>query len=245
MNEDLYALSLVIPAYNEEDYIANTLESVLSQSHPADEIILVANACTDNTAAIAKEILGSDHQILQIPEPGISHAKNYGAHFANGRYLAFLDADTIIPNRLFEHSICSLEENNKSVVYAHRKIDGKPSLGNNVLNFVENQILLGLITTIPRGYLMSRRGFFDHFAHQHGVFDESLDLGEDLDFGEKVLKYAGKKAVEVLNDYTTTIARREEGSEGSYFSTLSKWAAAYVRHKSPFKSWHINYSKDR
>lgn len=89
-------LSVVIPAYNAEATIARALESVLAQSCPAHEIIVVNDASTDNTADIvAHEYAGRVKLIEKIQNCGSSVARNTGIDAATGNYIAFLDADDV------------------------------------------------------------------------------------------------------------------------------------------------------
>ncbi|MEZ5346338.1 MAG: glycosyltransferase family A protein [Pyrinomonadaceae bacterium] len=85
-------VSVVIPAYNSRRYIGEAIESVLRQTLPVSEIIVVDNNCTDGTQLIAKE-LGAKLVYQQIQ--GASAARNRGIEAARGPWIAFLDADDI------------------------------------------------------------------------------------------------------------------------------------------------------
>ena len=87
-------ISVVIPAYNEADYIAETVSSVRTAALEVDgpvEIIVVDNNSSDDTAEIARS-LGA--KVVFEPVNQIARARNAGASFASGRYLVFVDADT-------------------------------------------------------------------------------------------------------------------------------------------------------
>jgi len=84
-------LSVIIPAYNEENYIGRCLQSLSQQSYRDFETIVVCNGCTDRTCEIARN-LGS--KVIEIQEKGIVLARNVGANEALGETLLFLDADT-------------------------------------------------------------------------------------------------------------------------------------------------------
>ena len=68
-------ISVVIPAYNERDFVAEALGSIRNQSYDRLETIVVANACTDDTAKVARELAS---RVIETPRQGISHAKNLG-----------------------------------------------------------------------------------------------------------------------------------------------------------------------
>ena len=89
-------VSVVIPAYNEERLIAAAIASVFQSrselvANKQVEVIVVDNASTDNTAAIAAR---AGARVIPEPKRQISRARNVGAHAAQGRYLIFLDADS-------------------------------------------------------------------------------------------------------------------------------------------------------
>jgi glycosyltransferase involved in cell wall biosynthesis len=89
-------ISVIIPAYNEEHYIGPCVQSIQEQhSEDITEIIVVDNGSTDKTLATAKRFRGVT--VLSEPIKGPSHARQCGLLRANGDYVAFIDADTLIP----------------------------------------------------------------------------------------------------------------------------------------------------
>jgi glycosyltransferase involved in cell wall biosynthesis len=80
-------ISVIVPAYQEERCIARTLASV----RPGTEVVVVANACTDATASVAR---AHGARVVETPVRGVSHARNLGARASGGDVLLFLDADT-------------------------------------------------------------------------------------------------------------------------------------------------------
>jgi glycosyltransferase involved in cell wall biosynthesis len=85
-------ISVVIPAYNAEKYIARTISSVLAQTTKPDEIIIVDDGSTDNTASEIKKFADSVTYIHQ-QNAGASVARNTGIEHAKSDWIAFLDAD--------------------------------------------------------------------------------------------------------------------------------------------------------
>lgn len=85
-------ISAVIPAYNAEKYISRAIESVLKQSRPADEIIVVDDGSTDKTGEIVQTYGGKVRYIRQ-ENAGASEARNRGIEEASCEWTAFLDAD--------------------------------------------------------------------------------------------------------------------------------------------------------
>ncbi len=85
-------ISVVIPAYNAEQMIARAIDSVLAQTRPADEIIVVDDGSTDNTAKVIKSY-GDKVMLIQQENAGVSVARNTGIEAATGDWIAFLDGD--------------------------------------------------------------------------------------------------------------------------------------------------------
>jgi glycosyltransferase involved in cell wall biosynthesis len=86
------SVSVVIPAWNVEAYIARAIDSVLAQTRPADEILVVDDGSTDNTAQIIRRYEPRVRYLHQ-PQTGAPEARNRGIAEATGRWVAFLDAD--------------------------------------------------------------------------------------------------------------------------------------------------------
>ena len=85
-------ITVVIPAYNSEKYIARAIDSVLTQTHKPDEIIVVDDGSTDNTSEIARKYEPSV-KLIQQQNTGASVARNTGIEAATSEWIAFLDAD--------------------------------------------------------------------------------------------------------------------------------------------------------
>lgn len=91
-------ISVVIPAFNVEEYISECLDSVLNQSIPADEIIVVNDGSTDNTGFIAR-MYARKHPNIQVKEyenSGLCSARNKGLLGCHNEYVIFLDSDDIM-----------------------------------------------------------------------------------------------------------------------------------------------------
>jgi len=88
-------ISLIIPVYNEEKYIAFCLESIAKQKVKPDEVLVVNNNCTDNTLSIVKKF--TFVRILDEPKQGMIAARNAGFNAATNEIIARCDADTKLP----------------------------------------------------------------------------------------------------------------------------------------------------
>ncbi|MBV1922382.1 MAG: glycosyltransferase family 2 protein, partial [Pseudomonadales bacterium] len=91
-------ISAIVPTYNNANFIEDAINSILVQSHSVDEIIIVDDGSTDNTAAVIDAITKkTTHKIIYIQQDnqGPSSARNRGIEAASGDWLAFLDADDL------------------------------------------------------------------------------------------------------------------------------------------------------
>ena len=90
-------VSVIIPAFNAENFLHNTLESALAQTYPDFEVIVVDDGSTDGTADIVRLFVEKDHRVSLIAKKngGVSTARNIGIKQGRGQYVAFLDADDL------------------------------------------------------------------------------------------------------------------------------------------------------
>jgi glycosyltransferase involved in cell wall biosynthesis len=87
-------ISVIIPIYNAEKYLAEAINSVLAQNYHPLEIILVDDGSTDGSAEVARQF-GAVAQYHYQPNSGAAAARNWGISVAQGEFLAFLDADDV------------------------------------------------------------------------------------------------------------------------------------------------------
>ena len=90
-------VSVIIPVYNAENFIEQTIQSVLNQTIQDFEIIVLNDGSKDNSGAVIQALQKKDNRIIYISKSnsGVSDTRNMGVENAKGKYLAFLDADDI------------------------------------------------------------------------------------------------------------------------------------------------------
>jgi glycosyltransferase involved in cell wall biosynthesis len=145
MNEIFF--SVIIPAYNSEQYLAETVESVLAQKNSKFEVIIIDDGSTDETISIA-ESFGDNLRIAAKENGGVSTARNYGVQIARGNYVAFLDADDIWEPEKLEKQAVKLRKGYK-MVYSNRWNIGEkgdlPDLQSDIEEMYEGDIFLKLL----------------------------------------------------------------------------------------------------
>lgn len=112
-------ISIIIPVYNAEKYLARCLDSILdSLKDTKGELILVNNNSTDNSLKILAEYKEKNKnvRILECRTPGAAAVRNFGAKEAHGKYLWFIDADDKIDKDAIKKLLDTAKENNSDIV---------------------------------------------------------------------------------------------------------------------------------
>src|SRR4029078_12423266 len=89
-------VSILIPAYNSEEWIADSLESALAQSWPNKEIIVVDDGSTDRTLDVVTRFDSKLVKVATQPNQGAAAARNKAFSLSNGDYIQWLDADDLL-----------------------------------------------------------------------------------------------------------------------------------------------------
>ena len=89
-------VSILIPAYNAEDTIADTIKSAIGQTWPHKEIIIVDDGSTDRTSSIARQFASSELQVFTQQNQGAAAARNKALSLCQGDYIQWLDADDLL-----------------------------------------------------------------------------------------------------------------------------------------------------
>lgn len=105
------AVSVIVPTYNCAQFIKGAIHSVLTQTTPVKEIIVVDDGSTDNTSAAVSSL--PDDRIIyrRFPNAGASVARNRGLDIANGEFIAFLDADDLWRPAMIENQLALMTIN--------------------------------------------------------------------------------------------------------------------------------------
>jgi glycosyltransferase involved in cell wall biosynthesis len=205
-------ISVIIPAYNVEQFIQVAIESVLQQTVQDFEIIVVDDASPDQSVAVVQSILDPRIRVIHQKNKGLPGARNAGIRVAQGEYLAFLDADDAWrPEKLqchLEHFAAHPEVGlsfTRSEFMGHA---GNP-LGVYQMAKITDISFLDLICTNPVGNgssLMVRRALIDDLAFvkyperstEFWYFDEDFRHGEDIECWTRVAAFTRWK-IEGIN----------------------------------------------
>ncbi|MDO5728176.1 MAG: glycosyltransferase [Actinomycetaceae bacterium] len=89
-------VSVVVPVYNVEDYVSTCVDSLLSQTYPNLEILLVDDGSTDKSGSIIDTFSDPRLRVFHQENGGLSSARNFGLEHANGEFLCFVDSDDVV-----------------------------------------------------------------------------------------------------------------------------------------------------
>lgn len=120
-------ISVIIPIYNNEKYLASCLDSVVNQTFSNLEIILVNDGSTDNSEIICNEYKTSDKriQVIHQSNQGVSAARNTGLKLAKGEYISFIDADDKLDSDMYYFLYNLIKKYNADIVHCgYRHIVG-------------------------------------------------------------------------------------------------------------------------
>lgn len=112
-------ISVIIPVYNTEEYVAQAVESIMQQTLEDIEIILINDGSTDNSLEIMEGLAREDHRIniLSQENQGQSVARNHGVQYASGTYLYFMDSDDLLEPEALETCFDKCESNQLDFVF--------------------------------------------------------------------------------------------------------------------------------
>jgi CDP-glycerol glycerophosphotransferase len=97
-------ISVVVPFYDIEDLLGDCLQSIAAQTFADLEVIMVDDGSTDGSAAVAQRMAAADprFRLIRVPNGGPGYARNRGVEQASGEFLAFVDADDMLPSHAYE-----------------------------------------------------------------------------------------------------------------------------------------------
>jgi glycosyltransferase involved in cell wall biosynthesis len=216
-------VSVIIPTYNEENYIKNCILALRNQDYKGEyEIIVSDGNSKDNTVKIAKKFAD---KVVVCEKRGISIGRNFGAKVANGKILIFVDADTIaMPNLISEF-------------YKILKNKGVACVTCPILPLsteFQHLTFFKFVNLFTRFSILSRRpqvfgvccGYKRYYFERVRGFDEKLKTCEDLDLSSRIAKYG--KIVFTNNTFVITSVRRIK--KWGVIKSIKKYTLNYFNH---------------
>lgn len=240
-------VSIIIPAYNAEEYLPRALDSIINQVYKNLEIIVIDDASTDNTKAIIKQYAEKDNRIVPFYSSvnrGVSSARNIGLRAATGDFVLFVDSDDELTKEAIRRMIDVSNDYNSDFIDSYhllyyRKKNGK------IYSFTEKKVPKKIQVL---GNLNDNIKVLDSYTYITGKlikrsllegleFNESLSRYEDLVF-EHELKNRINNYV-MLNKVVYLYYQRQD----SLVNTLGKKHLCYLDAAKEVKKIYKNSNK--
>lgn len=190
-------ISVIVPVYNAESYLADCIESILAQSYTEFELLLIDDGSKDKSGIICDSYADKDPRVRVIHKEngGVSSARNLGLSIASGEYIAFVDSDDWVEEKFFEKAIEACRTQGLGIYMggiARMYPDGKREESvvqysfHGHANEVKEKQYIDLIDT---NYgVSSVAKLFKREIVENKRFDETLSWGEDLKFVTDLLQ---------------------------------------------------------
>ncbi len=237
MSDSSPLISVVIPCYNAQAYLAEAIESALNQSYTHIEILILDDGSTDDSPRIAKSYKNENRLIyLHQENSGLSSARNLGIRHSSGKYIALLDADDRWePYKLSRQMetfqtapSCGMVFTDYSTFDSQGLRDSRRNADHHA-GIVEYSQLLSRSNFIYPSTVLIRRSVFDVC----GSFDESLRSIEDYDMW---LRIAQKFKVRGIREPLTAIRIHEHNMSGNIPVMLKYEKKVVEKHRQDL-SW--------
>lgn len=184
-------VSVIIPVYNVEKYIEESLKSVCEQDYSDLEIILVNDGTKDNSINVAKKIAKENGKriiIVNKENGGLPSARNAGIRKATGKYICFIDSDDIIAKNHISDLVSVCQKYDTKVSYAAFQLTyendraGKATIGNESVLIKHEQLLHDFLIRKVRIHCCALLINHEYLISNNIFFNEKLKYGEDIDF---------------------------------------------------------------
>lgn len=197
MSEYLPKVSVITICYNAAQSIGATIESVLQQTYPNIEYIIIDGGSTDGTVAIIQQYSSNITKWVSEPDHGISDAFNKGIHFASGEFIQFINAGDLLASDKIEKSVKLITAHpNSGFVFGDLYVSTK--YGTEIVRGNEryHRKLTYVMDGINHPTVLVRKSLFDRY----GVFDIRWKIAMDYDWHLRIHKLGihGKYSPEII-----------------------------------------------
>ena len=226
-------ISLIIPAYNEEKYIGECLRHVLKYHQGCfHEIIVVDNASTDQTFKIASSFKGV--KVIYEKEKGVTRARQRGFLESKGDILAFVDADTHMPEGWARKILDAFKKDEKTVCISGPYVYYDQPV---FLQFL-TKFLYWYLLAIPMYKIVGYMAVGGNFVIKREVlertkgFDTSIEFyGEDTDLARRASVYGKVNFIPDLYMYTSNRRLKSQGTLSTAFLYMNNYLSEVVLKK--------------
>lgn len=204
-------VSVVIPCFNVQDYIAQCIQSLLKQQHKDLQIICVNNGSTDNTLSVLTRFATEHSSIITVveePKKGAPFARNRGLQEVIGTYVQFLDADDLLEPEKIAHQVAMITKYNNPDIIASDYFRQSTGGTKKLCKVASHDFWFALLYT--QLGITSANLFKVQSVKNAGGFDVSLKSSQEYDLMFKMMKQGATIAYDA--EPLTIVRDRESGS---------------------------------
>ncbi|MCM4154700.1 glycosyltransferase [Gramella sp. AN32] len=233
-------VSIIIPCYNDHEFIEKSVNSAIVQSYPNKEVIVVDDGSNNKTKAVLKKLESKIDHLITQDNLGVSSARNRGIKSSSGKYILNLDSDDYFESEFCERAVTEFQKD--------QDIEIVTCFANWFRNEKEYKLFKprggGLKNILVNNVAMGSSMFLKERWQDVGGYDETMVDGyEDWEFYIRLLKDGGKAMVipEILFNYRNKVKSRNDNANSLKYE-LRQYI--YLKHselyKDHFKSFVIH-----
>lgn len=223
MSKEPIYLSVVLSTYNDEKYIAEAIQSILDQTYPYFEFIIVNDGSNDKTLEIIKSFKDPRIILIDKPNTGLIDSLNTGVLSAKYDWIARMDGDDIAAPNRFEEEINAIEDN---IVIVTSQCDIIDSWGNKIGETKFSESKAGIQISMIIGFPLIVHPvvlFRKDIALKVGLYDPIMNISEDSDLWWKMLQYGSFKLL-----HKKLLKLRKHGANISSTKRVEQLNTAFV-----------------
>lgn len=230
-------VSIIVPSYNKDKYIKETIDSVIKQTYTNWELIVIDDVSNDSTVSIVHEFQKKDSRILlyeNIENKGANYSRNFGVNKANGKYIVFLDADDLLRVDCLEQRLKIIENSSYDFcvftmgVFINKIGDSSyqwiPNSNDPLIDFLQHKLPWAILQPIWK----------KEFLIKTGIFDLTFQRLQDVEFHTRALLTNDVTYKQVITEPDCFFRIDEQRKNFKQAVFLDKWMNSSFQYYNKF-----------
>ena len=232
-------VSIITPSYNKQQFILETINSVINQTYQNWELILVDDMSSDETIIVAKQFSEKDNRIkifVNEKNKGANYCRNFGLKQAQGEYVIFLDADDLLGKTCLENRVKKAQENSDKNLWVFAMGVFKKEIGDDnskwqptsrqpLQDFLQHKLPWSILQPLwKRSFLVELNGF-----------DETFERLQDVELHTRALLHSSIKWYQFSEIMDCYYRIDEERKNFNSYQFLKRWINSSVLYCNKFE----------
>lgn len=239
-------ISIIVPSYNKELYIAETIFSVIKQTYPHWELLIIDDVSTDATNDVVNTIKQTDSRIifhLNDVNRGANYSRNYGLKIAKGKFIIFLDADDVLEKNCLEQRLKHIENTNLDFAVFTMQVFlknigdftsiWKPNSNKPLNDFLKHQLPWQTMQPIWK------KEFLIHL----GGFNEDFSRMQDVELHTRALLVKGVSFKQIVKAPDCYYRIDDNRIELNAYQFMNRWIESALMYAKCFESLDSKHRK--